>query len=339
MICLKEVISVALDKIEVFDSLAKDALEKFGIESYKAEPLQISENITYLVKNEETGQKKVLRICRPGYHTFDEINAELLWLAEIKNYTPVIVAEPVIGTNGSYVQLLESWMIGNTYAGVMYEFLEGSAPDENDEENVIKMFVKLGEITAYLHKQSKMWNKAKDLSRFSWNYETMLGSAAPWGKWSDTPDLTPETLALLSKTSDIIKKRLTDYGQSNERYGLIHADLRLANLLIEGDQVKVIDFDDCGFGWYMHDLAAALSFIETCPIADKLVESWLHGYLKVDKLSDDDIAEIDTFIMQRRLQLLAWITSHFDSDPVKKLSVGYTEGTVALAQKYLTKFN
>jgi Ser/Thr protein kinase RdoA (MazF antagonist) len=53
-----------------------------------------------------------------------------------------------------------------------------------------------------------------------------------------------------------------------------------------------------------------------------LIAAWIEGYLKVGRLTQEDMAEIDTFVMQRRLQLLAWIASHFDSDPVKELSIG-----------------
>ncbi|MGE4353213.1 MAG: phosphotransferase enzyme family protein [Oscillospiraceae bacterium] len=128
-------------------------------------------------------------------------------------------------------------------------------------------------------------------------------------------------------------------GKSKDRYGLIHADLRLANLLIEGSKIKVIDFDDCGFSWYLHDMASAVSFIEDRPITPSLIDAWKTGYTKVDCLTYADDLEGDTFIMQRRLQLLAWITSHMDSDPVKELSVGFLDGTVHLADKYLLKFN
>ena len=48
--------------------------------------------------------------------------------------------------------------------------------------------------------------------------------------------------------------------------------------------------------------------------------------------------EIDTFIMMRRMQLMAWIASHLDSDPVKDLSVGFTKGTMELADRYLRLF-
>ena len=56
------------------------------------------------------------------------------------------------------------------------------------------------------------------------------------------------------------------------------ADLRLANLLIDGEAVKVIDFDDCGFGWHMYDAATPVSFYEHEPQVPRLLEAWLKGY-------------------------------------------------------------
>ena len=129
-----------------------------------------------------------------------------------------------------------------------------------------------------------------------------------WGDWRAFPEMTPEAENILSEVSRIIKRRLERYGTNENNFGLIHADLRLANLLIEGDQIKVIDFDDCGFGWHLHDLASALSFIEDKPpIVPKLVNAWLAGYKKVLPFNDTDFEEIDTFIMMRRLQLTAWL--------------------------------
>jgi len=331
---------MALDRIEVFDSLALDALKKYGMENTcQARLLQISENITYLVENKESLAKEaVIRISRPGYHTLAELDAELEWLKEIKNYTPLIVADPIRGKNGFYVQVISSWMINSTYACVMYEFLEGSAPDEEDQGEIIKHFMTLGETTAYLHRQAKMWKYAKNLNRFTWDYETMIGDDGKWGSWKAAVDLTPKLTQLLERTSQVIKRRLNSYGMTKERFGLIHADLRLANLLVEGEQIKVIDFDDCGFGWFMHDLASSVSFIEAKPITSDLIAAWIEGYTQVERLTQEDISEVDTFVMQRRLQLLAWIASHFDSDPVKELNRGFTEGTALLAERYLEKY-
>ena len=48
--------------------------------------------------------------------------------------------------------------------------------------------------------------------------------------------------------------------------------------------------------------------------------------------------EIPTFIMLRRLLLVAWIGSHAETDLAKSLGEPYTEGSCGLAEAYLSKF-
>ena len=62
------------------------------------------------------------------------------------------------------------------------------------------------------------------------------------------------------------------------KVGPAHCDQRLANLLVHEGELKVIDFDDCGFGWYMYDAATPLSFYEHLPQAPSLIDVWLEGY-------------------------------------------------------------
>ncbi|MDR1452831.1 MAG: phosphotransferase [Candidatus Margulisbacteria bacterium] len=334
----EQAVAVALDE-ELFDDLARDAIRQYFKEPYwEAGLLQLSENITYLVTNKLSRDRAVLRISRPGYHTLGELKAELTWVEYVKKYTAVVVAEPLKGLDGEYIQFLKSSLTQDTYTSVLYEFMEGRAPDENDEAEMLRSFSDLGEITAYLHRNTRTWPTARALDRFVWNHDTMLGAKPRWGRWQDAPDLTGEGIDILARVSGIIEKRLKKYGQTKKNFGLIHADLRLANLLVDGMTIKVIDFDDCGFSWYLHDLASAVSFIEHKSITKHLVENWLSGYQKVLPLAKTDLAEINTFIMQRRLQLLAWLTSHSGSTPVKALSVGYADGSVRLAEEYLGKY-
>ena len=330
---------MAFENTQLFDQIATDAIEKYGWQDTdESKLIVLSENATYMVKNKETGQKDgVLRISRPGYHTLDELNSEMRWLNQINEYTPLIVANPIKGLDGEDIQSVKG-SDGNDYYCVICEFLAGDAPDENNEARMVKQFAYLGETTAYLHRQTEIWNGTAKLDRMEWNYDTIIGEHAAWGRWQDFWDMTPEAKVMLEKVAAIIKKRLERYGKTENNYGLIHADLRLANLLLEGDQIKVIDFDDCGFGWHLHDLASALSFIEERPIVPKLVNAWLDGYRKVLPFTDTDFEEIDTFIMMRRLQLTAWLASHKESGPVAELSIGWMDGTIELAERYLRLF-
>lgn len=325
--------------LELFNKIATLALKNYGMEQTdEVSMIVLSENATYMVKNKETGAKDgVMRVSRPGYHTLDELNSEMKWLRQINEYTPLIVANPLKGLNGQNIQVVTGPDKQN-YFCVICEFLSGSSPDENNEEQMVKQFKYLGETTAYLHRQTEIWNGTKKLNRIDWTFDNIIGKTPKWGDWRKFPDMTPEAQAYLEEIVQIIEKRLMRYGKNENNYGLIHADLRLANLLIEGEQIKVIDFDDCGFGWHLHDLASALSFIEEKPIVPKLVNAWLSGYKKVLPFTDTDFEEIDTFIMMRRLQLTAWLGSHQQSGPVAELSIGWMNGTLELAERYKRLF-
>lgn len=307
-------------------------------ENLVVELLDYSENATYLVGNKGTKEKSILRVCRPNYHTKEQIQVEIEWILDIAKNSKVEVALPIAGSNGEFVQTVTSEFDNHDYHCTMYTFLEGKEPKPSDEDLLIRDFETLGEVTAHLHKHSKSWERAKDLDRESWNYETILGANPKWGKWEDGKGITPERKELFQKVSDVIKKRLEKFGKSNDRYGLIHADLRLANLLVHDNKIRVIDFDDCAFGWYLFDIASALSFIEHEPYVPKLVKAWLKGYRKVHPLSNDEEQEIPTFIMLRRLMLISWIGSR-DNELTKQMGVAYTEQTDQLANYYLEAFS
>jgi Ser/Thr protein kinase RdoA (MazF antagonist) len=88
----------------------------------------------------------------------------------------------------------------------------------------------------------------------------------------------------------------------------------------------------------MYDAATPVSFYEHEPQVPDLIEAWKKGYRRVIDLSNADEIEIPTFIMLRRLLLVAWIGSHSETDLAKSMGLPYTEGTVGLCEDYLRKF-
>jgi Ser/Thr protein kinase RdoA (MazF antagonist) len=114
--------------------------------------------------------------------------------------------------------------------------------------------------------------------------------------------------------------------------------MRLANLLVDGETVKVIDFDDCGFSWRLYDAATAVSFFEHEPQVPELLAAWAEGYRRVLPLAAEDEAEMQTFVMLRRMLLVAWIGSHSETELAQSMGVSYTEQTSPLCEDYLTRF-
>jgi Ser/Thr protein kinase RdoA (MazF antagonist) len=249
----------------------------------------------------------------------------------------VVTPVPVKGRNGELIQIVGHPRLPRPRHVVMSEWEEGIEPGIGHD--LAEPFEILGEVTAHMHLHAQQWKRPSWFERHSWDFETSLGDEKPhWGRWRDGMGVDAAKAELFGRTVDRIGKRLATYGKGLERFGLIHCDLRLANLLIDGKTVKVIDFDDCGFGWFMYDAATPISFYEHEPQVPDLIASWKKGYRKVCALPKVDEDEIGTFVMLRRLLLVAWIGSHSETELAQSMGLPYTEGTVGLCEAYLRKF-
>ncbi len=112
---------------------------------------------------------------------------------------------------------------------------------------------------------------------------------------------------MLARAEAAVRKRMDDLPKGRDNYGLIHADLRLANVLVNGDQIGIIDFDDCGHGWFLYELASAVSFIEDHADFDRLLQKWIEGYRTVSDIDQDMLDSLPTLLMLRRFSLIAWL--------------------------------
>ena len=294
--------------------------------------LTVSENATYIARDSARTNPVILRVHRPGYHTEAEIRSELTWIDALRAVGAVESPAIVRTRSGEYIA---SFVDGaRTRHVVGFEFMEGREPDA--DAALIPGFELLGEISARLHKHVETWTPPEGFTRKTWDYDSAFVDTPLWGAWHDGLGLSDEEANTLGTALAKLKTALAAYGKDKDRFGLIHADLRLANLLQRDDGLGVIDFDDCGFSWFMYDFAAAISFHELNPIVPDLQSAWLRGYQKVRALSDEDIAMLPHFILFRRILLTAWIASHAETETARAAGMAtYTEGTVDLAKTYL----
>lgn len=323
--------------MELYHEAGEKALALFGLEQdYQLDLLHCSENGTFLVSHKSSGRRyAAMRVSRPGYHTLKETEAEIRWLDQIVREKTVPIARPIRCLDGQAVARVKA--NGQEYHIVLCEYLEGEAPDPDDGDRGFWWFKKIGETAAKLHLQTMNWEESRMLCRPVWDWEAILGVDGLFGNWRLCRELSGDERDLLSKTCEEIGRRLRLYGKKETNFGLIHTDLRAANLLGDGEILKVLDFDDCGFGWHLFDLASSFSFIEDRPQVPGWIRQWLDGYTRVLELKQQDYEMIPVFLMARRIQLLAWITSHDDSEPVKLYERGFAERTLRMAEEYLGK--
>jgi Ser/Thr protein kinase RdoA (MazF antagonist) len=289
----------------------------------------LSENETWKVEA-PSGTKWALRLQRPGYHSKDSLASEIAWLLALRKDGVATTPVPVAGLDGEWIQVVGRRNL------VLFAWENGRQPEI--DMDLRQCFRTLGSVTAQLHTHSRTWQRPVGFERFTWDFEATLGEAPRWGHWRDGLGMNATRLDLFGQTAALVRERLAHYGRGPGRFGLAHCDLRLSNLLLHQRALKVIDFDDCGFGWYMYDAAASLSFYEHLPQVSCLIQHWLDGYRTVSAIGKADEEEIPTFLMLRRLLLVAWVGSHSETGLAQSMGVSYTVQTDALCSAYLRRF-
>ena len=297
--------------------------------------LEISENATFLASAPDGSQRWVLRVYRPGYRSVPEIKSELDWIQSLRAEdvirTPAVL--PVLDGGEGYLRFLSS--SAGSLAVACFEYVRGRAPTLEDDQAALLQ--QIGGISARLQEHVQRWQPPSGFTRKLWDFQTMLGRQAYWGDWHCALGLDAQGFDLLEKAVGWIFDRISRYGQSPDRFGLIHGDLRAANLLIDDDGLQVIDFDDSGLSWFGMDFAGAISFIETEVDIPLLQEAFLDGYRQFRQLQREDVYMLPVFVLARRLQLTAWIASHHETPTAKTLGKEFTQGTIYLADLLMAR--
>ena len=65
-------------------------------------------------------------------------------------------------------------------------------------------------------------------------------------------------------TAERVRWGLQELGKDSNVFGAIHPDLHLNNFLFHEGEAYVIDFEACGWGYCLFDLAVTLSSLEGC---------------------------------------------------------------------------
>jgi Ser/Thr protein kinase RdoA (MazF antagonist) len=313
--------------------VARLAAERFGFApGADLHLFPLTENWTYRV-TDGVREPAVLRVYRPGSRPLVEVRSELAWLAALRAELGALVPEILPDSEGATIVEIEPGPPLEACRCVLFSQAPGAEP--HDEE-LRRWFPALGEITGRLHRQARAWSPPEWFSRPRWDLDTTLGVHGHWGPWQASVE-DAEERRQLERLAAVVVARLAQFGTARERFGLVHADLRLANVLVDESQLTVIDFDDCGFSWYLYDVACALTFNEGRPDVDELIDSWVAGYRSVETLSQEDEREIATFLMLRRLMLSAYVGLRPDVELARELhEQGYSAESCRLAEAYLS---
>ena len=177
----------------------------------------------------------------------------------------------------------------------------------------LALFFATGKSLAMIHAQADRWKPPSWFQRSAWDVEGLLGAEPNWNRFWENPALTDPQRRLVQRTREKALASLNLHGPTLD-YGLIHADVIRSNVIIAGDKAQIIDFDDCGHGYRLYDIACVLVALDNEPYARARFDAFVTGYRSVRVLSLD---LLPLFLSVRTLVHLGWLMGP-NYDPVQQ---------------------
>ncbi len=295
--------------IDRYAGAAQSAAEAFGVEIAELKPISNSENVVFRLREAGTGQLYALRLHRPGYHALDTLVSERAWTSALAEQG-MIVPTGRRALNGEwYVHVRTPDPEGARYAGLTIwhegQVLGRVIGSERGPEG-LPWFARFGSLLGELHRHTENWAIPTGFVRHRLDLDGLTGEAPFWGRFWESTLLDHDERKLLSTAREWVTARLQELQRQEAGFGLIHADPHLDNVLISGEQLGLIDFDDCAFGWLAFDMAVALHSSCCHPDFSAIRDHFLAGYERQHGMPRDILQQLDLFLLIRDLQLVSW---------------------------------
>ncbi|GGA17741.1 phosphotransferase enzyme family protein [Neptunicoccus cionae] len=283
------------------DALAQLAIARWDVDATSVELVAERENRVFRVITPDATY--ALRQHRSGYRTDAQLSSELAWMKSLDT-AGLSLPRPIAGSDGAHLQLVNeaqfdllTWLSGRQLGAF------GTPLDLDDPE---RTFHDLGQAMARLHKASDAWTVPAGFTRPRWDADGLIGETPQWGRFWENPTLTPDQKTLFETFRAEATATLSE-GQHD--FGLIHADLLRENILIDGRDLHLIDFDDGGPGYRLFELATTIFRIREETNAPVLQSALIEGYQSERTIN---ITHLPLFIALRACTYVGWIVTRME---------------------------
>jgi Ser/Thr protein kinase RdoA (MazF antagonist) len=328
-------------QLQHFEAAAKDALHHWNLQGASLNLVkEPRENAVFAVEHDSG--RYALKLHRLGYHTDDELRSEYQWIQALADFgikVPSIVPsesgdlfvkQRVAGMSGDIQVDLVEWLDGKELGSVE----EGIA----DEASAIDTYRTVGQLAAQVHNQAVSWQLPPGFVRHAWDEEGLAGKQPIWGEFWKIEAASDAQRDLLVRGRDAVFTGLGQLAKSPGTYSMIHADFAPENILVDGDQLRLIDFDDAGFGWHLFELVTSLYFIQGEPYFDRAQEALVEGYRAHRQLPDQQMELMPLFFLARGFTYIGWVHTRHETETARELTPMLLEAACGLAEDYLSKY-
>jgi len=312
------------EQIEELSRAASRILENYGLSDCSVESINFEYNATFKVVSPQ-GEKFALRININSPRTPANTQAEIAWVQHLREVRTVKVAQPLPNQSAEYLTRFDHQASGRSLTGVLYSWLDGE--ELGDEPSLVQV-KELGAAMAQMHIASENYSLPAGatlpiLSDPMWGVEDLL--------LGPKSALDAASREIIAAAFTIINKTVDKLYAANQAQ-IIHADLHGWNAMWHLDEIAIFDFDDCGFGLPIQDIATATYYLDT-PEQDQAL---LEGYANVRPLPQYTEFEMKSLLLHRRLMLLNYLYET-ENQEHREMLPDYLLESTRRAQVYLSE--
>ena len=308
--------------IKELESFSLHILSRYPIDVKSTVSINYEYNATLKVETID-GRFLALRINTNSPRTPENLRAEIAFVRFLAEDGRVKVPNPIENHEGNFYTSILHEASGRMFHCVLYSWILG---EELEDAPTDEQLSALGAAMATMHLAAQGFElpEGASLPTFDdplwWTEDFLL---------SEKSVLDAEAKELISRALSAIKSGVSKF-YANGTPILIHADMHGANVLWYQDSLSVIDFDDCGFGFPLQDLATALYYLDT-PEQDA---AFKQGYASIAPVPQYSEIEMKMLLLQRRIVLLNYLyeTSNLEH---RSMIPEYQEETLRRIQNYL----
>lgn len=237
------------------------------------------------------------------------LQSEAAWLRAISEQTELVVGRPIKLLSVHDVQT------GKTIQGALRDYVEGApkAPPDLTPEDMMR----IGDFLAKLHYFSEQYEPPADFDRPRLDFDGLFGDGGIYDPGQAMRVFTAHQLSVIEQTTERIHTVMNEIGKNRADFGLIHGDMLSKNILFHQGDVRAIDWEFSGWGYYLYDVTPLLWQLKAQANYDALAAALWAGYISKRPLPGHYAPLLDTFIAARQVASMRWLASNLDHPMVK----------------------
>lgn len=319
-----------------WSALAREAIERWNLGAASLSWLGYSSNAVF--KARAPRGTYVLRLHLPGRARASYLASELTWLQFLRLNTDLLAPAPVPmpddATERLFTSLKPAQLAPHAVLCSLFEYIDGElmsaktlSPDDLHA---------LGIYLGTLHREGQ-FIPPNGFARPSMDWEGLFGDESPYSIKDSLIRTTAEQARIFAQVEDRVRNVMSAIDRRPDTFGLIHGDLLAKNVLRSQVQLAALDFEYCGWGYYLYDLAPMLWQLKGERPEDysRLEEAMWAGYTDKTGLDERMRGHLEAFIAARQLASCRWLLAHAGNPALRGLAPKLLEDRTSELREFL----